>query len=424
VVVDALEGFFMIVGYIILGVITGLIASAVTVLLGASLWLAFSLYALVGFATVTLLSAAQIIAGRLEGHPKIPIFADYHHQGANKSLTCEPSASHQNVMKEPSMRVLVVDDDPFILALVKTISADVGILNVVTAESGEQALTLLANTNTTFDYLLFDIRMPGMDGIELCRHVRQMSQYHETPIIMLTAMRDIENMGEAFRVGASDYTSKPFDVGELGLRLRRAQDTFADQNDANLASQKGAGDLSQQITIKSPERFGNIRRDGSSPLVDRTALSNYLIQLQRDDITNIQVFAVNINWPDTFDTGSSPQQLPGFLEDVAAVAAVSLGPDRTIMAYTIDDHLLIATNSVTLLSATNIEVDIERYLQDSPFDQRAREPEGPVVSVGGPVQLQGAKQQRATFAIDRAIILAKNRALDKQGRAAVGFYRA
>jgi hypothetical protein len=217
-------------------------------------------------------------------------------------------------------------------------------------------------------------------------------------------------MGEAFRVGASDYTSKPFDVGELGLRLRRAQDTFADQNDANLASQKGAGDLSQQITIKSPERFGNIRRDGSSPLVDRTALSNYLIQLQRDDITNIQVFAVNINWPDTFDTGSSPQQLPGFLEDVAAVAAVSLGPDRT--------------NSVTLLSATNIEVDIERYLQDSPFDQRAREPEGPVVSVGGPVQLQGAKQQRATFAIDRAIILAKNRALDKQGRAAVGFYRA
>jgi DNA-binding response OmpR family regulator len=327
-------------------------------------------------------------------------------------------------MKEPSMRVLAVDDDPFILTLVETISADVGILNVVTAESGEQALRLLANNDTTFDYLLFDIRMPGMDGIKLCRHVRQMSQYHETPIIMLTAMRDIKNMGEAFRVGASDYTSKPFDVGELGLRLRRAQDTFAAQYNANLASQKGAGGLSQQITMKSPKRFGDIWRDGSSPLVDRMALSNYLIQLPREDVKNVQVFAVNINWPETFDTGSLPQQLAGLLEDVAAVAAVSLGPDRTIMAYTNDDYLLIATHSVALLSATNIEVDIERHLQDSTFDQRAREAKGPVVSVGGPVQLQGAKQQRATFTIDRAIILAKNRALDKQGRAAVGLYRA
>jgi hypothetical protein len=112
------------------------------------------------------------------------------------------------------------------------------------------------------------------------------------------------------------------------------------------------------------------------------------------------------------------------LEDVAAVAAVSLGPDRTIMAYTNDDYLLIATHSVALLSATNIEVNIERHLQDSAFDQRVREAEGPVVSVGGPVQLQGAKQLRATFAIDRAIILAKNRALDKKGRAVVGLYRA
>jgi hypothetical protein len=176
--------------------------------------------------------------------------------------------------------------------------------------------------------------------------------------------------------------------------------------------------------MESPERFGDIRRDGSSPLVDRMALSNYLIQLPREDVRNVQVFAVNINWPETFDTGSSPQQLAGLLEDVAVVAAVSLGPDRTIMAYTNDDYLLIATHSVALLSATNIEVNIERHLQDSAFDQRVREAEGPVVSVGGPVQLQGAKQQRATFAIDRAIILAKNRALDKQGRAVVGLYRA
>jgi len=410
VVPDALKGSFMVAGYIVLGVITGLIASAVAVLLGASLWFAFSLYALVGFAAVTLLSAAQIIAGRLED--------------TDKSLTSEPLTSHQNAMNIPSMRVLAVDDDPFILTLVEMISADVGILNVVTAESGEQAMRLLANNDTTFDYLLFDIRMPGMDGIELCRHVRQMSQYHETPIIMLTAMRDIENMGEAFRVGASDYTSKPFDVGELGLRLRRAQDTFAAQYNANLASGKSTGDLSQQITMESPKRFGAIWRDGSSPLVDHMALSNYLIRLPREDMKNVQVFAININWPETFDTGSSSPQLAGLLEDVAAVAAVSLGPDRTIMAYTNDDYLLIATHSVALLSATNIEVNIERHLQDSAFDQRAYEAKGPVVSVGGPVQLQGAKQQRATFAIDRAIILSKNRALDKQGRAAVGLYRA
>ena len=66
------------------------------------------------------------------------------------------------------MKILAVDDDKFILELVPAILGEAGLDDVTTAASGEEALAAIRAADGAFDCLLFDIQMPGMDGIDLC----------------------------------------------------------------------------------------------------------------------------------------------------------------------------------------------------------------------------------------------------------------
>jgi DNA-binding response OmpR family regulator len=68
------------------------------------------------------------------------------------------------------------------------------------------ALDLL--DNTTPDLIILDLMMPGMDGVELCRRVRAREQTADTPILMLSALNDAENIKRALAAGATDYLSK------------------------------------------------------------------------------------------------------------------------------------------------------------------------------------------------------------------------
>ena len=109
------------------------------------------------------------------------------------------------------MKILLVDDDETFRSLISVTLNSAGYTDVTAAESGEAALRLLANTDTPFDAFLIDIRMPGIDGIELCSCIRSMARYKKSPIIMITAFPDRVSMEDAFHAGASDYVSKPVD---------------------------------------------------------------------------------------------------------------------------------------------------------------------------------------------------------------------
>jgi DNA-binding response OmpR family regulator len=122
------------------------------------------------------------------------------------------------------MKILTVDDDAFIRELLPLIAAKAGFPDVTTVSSGQLAMETLTKVDTAFDCMLLDINMPGMNGIELCGRIRQMDAYGKTPIIMLTAMSERDYMDDAFKAGATDYATKPFDINELGARLRVAQE--------------------------------------------------------------------------------------------------------------------------------------------------------------------------------------------------------
>ncbi len=71
--------------------------------------------------------------------------------------------------------------------------------------------------------VIFDWLMPGLNGIELCQHVRSMPQEPYTYILLLTSKRDKKDVVEGLSAGADDYITKPFDPQELKVRLRRGQ---------------------------------------------------------------------------------------------------------------------------------------------------------------------------------------------------------
>jgi two-component system response regulator ResD len=110
------------------------------------------------------------------------------------------------------MRVLVVDDDDRIRKIVSLMLSD-DRLEFVDARGGQEALDLLAKD--TYDLMILDLMMPGVDGMQVLRETRANPQTADLPIIILTAMTGDRPMLEGFQGGANYYINKPFEPREL-----------------------------------------------------------------------------------------------------------------------------------------------------------------------------------------------------------------
>lgn len=120
---------------------------------------------------------------------------------------------------QSSLRILVVDDEPSILTLVKTALETREHYQISTASSALSAIDVIQSAEQPFDFFLFDIQMPSTDGIELLRKVRGIPEYTYTPVLFLTAMTDQKYVDDAFMDGANDYVTKPFDFLDLLKRI-------------------------------------------------------------------------------------------------------------------------------------------------------------------------------------------------------------
>ncbi len=112
------------------------------------------------------------------------------------------------------VKILVVDDDPNILQLINLYLTREG-FDVQQAENGAEALKLFKSAPPSL--MLLDIMLPGMDGWQVCREVRKVSNI---PIIMLTAKDETFDKVLGLELGADDYIVKPFDTKELVARIK------------------------------------------------------------------------------------------------------------------------------------------------------------------------------------------------------------
>ncbi len=118
-------------------------------------------------------------------------------------------------MDEPM--ILVVDDDEFVAKTVER-TLRTGGYRVSLASSGVEAMQMCRRNRP--DLIVLDVLMPGMDGFEVCRQVRQDPLLEDLPILFLTAKGKEEDRIAGLRAGGDDYLRKPFNLDELYLRVR------------------------------------------------------------------------------------------------------------------------------------------------------------------------------------------------------------
>ncbi|MBI5418104.1 response regulator [Candidatus Poribacteria bacterium] len=113
-------------------------------------------------------------------------------------------------------KVLVVDDDPDIRELLsQSLSSE--LFDVLLSENGEEALNMVDQDKP--DLIILDIMMPGIDGLEVCRRLKENPQTNTIPVLMLTAKSGVGDKIEGFVTGAEEYIAKPFDPMNVEARV-------------------------------------------------------------------------------------------------------------------------------------------------------------------------------------------------------------
>lgn len=121
------------------------------------------------------------------------------------------------------MKILVIEDDPIVLALASKTLGDEFATECIQAKTGEEALGALARAESTgLDLILSDIELPDLNGIELYGQVKTNRHWDSVPIIFMTAHDDLDYVQSAFATGAIDFIVKPIVPNELIARVRKA----------------------------------------------------------------------------------------------------------------------------------------------------------------------------------------------------------
>lgn len=147
--------------------------------------------------------------------------------------------------------ILVVDDDPAINRTLKTNLSARG-YSVTSAETGEAALR--ESEDSPPDLVILDLGLPGISGLEVCRHLRSRSS---VPILVLSAREDERAKVHALDLGADDYVTKPFGMDELLARVR----ALLRRPSATITTESGilaAGDLSVDLGSRRARRADEV----------------------------------------------------------------------------------------------------------------------------------------------------------------------
>ncbi len=178
----------------------------------------------------------------------------------------------KDIEHNENFRILIVDDVSQNIQIVANILKAEG-YQMTYAQSGKAALAKAWSHN--FDLILLDIMMPEMNGFEVCIKLKQYPETKDIPVIFLTAKSDTESIVKGFKVGATDYVTKPFNRMELVARVR----THLALRESQKALQTSEEHLREAVAAKD-KFFSIIAHDLRSPFHNLFHLHEFL----EDDI--------------------------------------------------------------------------------------------------------------------------------------------
>lgn len=304
------------------------------------------------------------------------------------------------------MRILAVDDDEMILELLVASLGAAGFADLTTAGSAREAVRIMSEAERPFDCFLLDIQMPEVDGIELCRAIRQSAGYRNAPILMITAMSQKSYIDRAFAAGATDYVTKPFDPIELGARIRIAA-RMVEQTRVITENRSVVEGLRAQL---ERERFIDLNeaitiRDVDG-VIELQSLENYLLQLSRSGLFATSIFAFKIVGIEGIYAGSSPTDFRYLLTDVADAISTALRTSERFIAYAGNGVFVCVSHGRAALDLEQIEGTANLIIDEMALTNSRGVPLSVKLRAGSPVRVGLVRAGRG--AVDALYVAVEN----------------
>lgn len=310
------------------------------------------------------------------------------------------------------MRIIAVDDDPFIIEVLPRICAKLGFTDIDTTMSAAQALSMAAAAGPRCGCFLLDINMPEMDGIELCRKIRAMPAHRRTPIIMLSGMVERGFVDRAFEAGATDCATKPFDLVELGARLRAAKSLNEAWDTAVFADPVEDPEIDERVdwaSYRSPLEVG-----GNGRFLDPVAACNYLTQLSRMGLGGIQVIGAKLDGAEAICAKAGRSGFLNVLSEVGDALDDAFRRAGYVMTYLGRGNFVIVSKQARPMAPNRLEADVQDILDERMAEHADGTPFDLEVSVGIPIRPILAEMGDVNQVFERAVTRAEQRFSSKQ----------
>ncbi len=267
--------------------------------------------------------------------------------------------------------ILLVDDMPTNLRILVDYFSQMG-FDIFVARDGESALEQLQHTLP--DFILLDIKMPGIDGFETCRRLKADGRTRDIPVIFMTSLTDTGDKVQGFQAGAVDYVTKPIDHEEVlarvttHLTIRRLQTQLESRNEQlqqEIVERKRAEAALQDANDHLEQRVEQRTAELAQALEEVEQLKN---RLQAENVYLREEMKLQHNFDDIIGRSASLKKVLSRVEQVAATDATVLilgetGTGKELIARAIhtlsprQHHPLIKVNCAAL-PATLIESEL------------------------------------------------------------------
>ncbi|OIQ67346.1 transcriptional regulatory protein OmpR [mine drainage metagenome] len=296
------------------------------------------------------------------------------------------------------MKILVVDDDEMFLAMMPVFLSAAGFSDFTLATSAKETVRAIVRSPVAFDLCLLDLIMPEIDGIELCRWLRNEPGYKHTPILMVTSKADKVHIDRAFAAGATDYVTKPIDAYDLANTIRRSVALVGPTATANTLPSNGV-DFQRAVHLQGVPR-----------LLDYKAAENYLLVSSRVGLLSTRIFAFKIRNIGKIFARSNSEDFLSVLTAVGIAISHSLKASEYFFAYAGEGAYVCVARTRTDINLGRIEQDVNRFIRRMHLTDKAGIPIDVHVYVG--TQIRGGLVRSGRGAVD-AMTIAIRKAEEK-----------